>query len=75
MVTMPEVNFCGNILTIYDKSDEFGVSAIERKNKSTCKIKHFKEIELHNGLRHGFLFKPLKEWIEPAIKWAEGNYN
>jgi len=26
-------------------------------------------------MRHGFLFKPLKEWIEPTIKWANGNYN
>ena len=38
-------------------------------------IKHFKEIELNTGMGHGFLFKPLKEWIEPTIKWANGNYN
>jgi len=23
---------------------------------------------------HGFLFKALKEWIEPTIDWANGNY-
>jgi hypothetical protein len=71
---IPMINFCGNILTIYEKSDPFGVSALERKKTSTCEIKHFKEIELNTGLRHGFLFKPLKEWIEPTIKWANGNY-
>lgn len=72
---MPEINYCGNILTIYEKSDPFGVSSLERKKTSNCEIKHFKEIELNTRLGHGFIFKPLKEWIEPTIKWAKGNYN
>jgi len=72
---IPEINFCGNILTIYEKSDPFGVSSLERKKISNCEIKHFKEIELNTGMGHGFLFKALKEWIEPTIKWANGNYN
>ena len=72
---IPEINYCGNILTIYEKSDPFGVSALERKKTSTCDIKHFREIELNTEMGHGFLFKPLKEWIEPTIKWANGNYN
>lgn len=71
---IPEINYCGNILTIYEKTDPFGVSAIGRKENSTCKIEHFKEVELNTGMGHGFLFKPLKEWIEPTIKWANGNY-
>ncbi|MCX7549016.1 alpha/beta hydrolase [Xanthomarina sp. F1114] len=71
---IPEINFCGNILTIYEKSDPFGVSSLERRNISNCDIKHFKEIELYTGMRHGFLFKPLKEWIDPTIKWAHGHY-
>jgi len=72
---IPEINYCGNILTIYEKSDSFGGSALERKTTSNCEIKNFKEIELNTGMGHGFLFKPLKEWIEPTIKWANGNYN
>ncbi len=72
---IPDINYCGNILTIYEKSDPFGVSALERKKTSTCEIKHFKEIELNTGMGHGFLFKPLKEWIKPTLKWANGNYN
>lgn len=71
---IPEINYCGNIFTIFEKSDTFGVSAIERKQNSTCQIQHFKEIELNTGMRHGFLFKPLKEWIAPTIQWAKGNY-
>ncbi len=72
---IPEINYCGNILTIYEKSDPYGVSALERKKTSSCGIKHFKEIELNTGMGHGFLFKPLKEWIKPTVKWANGNYN
>lgn len=75
ITNIPEINYCGNILTIYEKSDPFGVSALERKKTSTCEIKHYKEIELNTGMGHGFLFKPLKEWIEPTIEWANGKYN
>ena len=74
LVEIPEINFCGNILTIYEKTDPFGVSAHKRRENSNCEITHFKEIELNTKMSHGFLFKPLKEWIEPTIKWANGNY-
>ncbi|MBC9796899.1 alpha/beta hydrolase [Sinomicrobium weinanense] len=74
MQNIPDINFCGNILTIYEKTDPFGVSAVKRKEASSCKIPHFKEIELNTGMRHGFLFKPLKVWMGPAIQWSKGNY-
>ena len=72
---IPDINFCGNILTIYEKSDIYGVSAIKRKETSKCKINHFKEIELNTNLKHGFLYKALDEWIVPSKKWANGNYD
>ncbi|MAK36677.1 MAG: alpha/beta hydrolase, partial [Flavobacteriaceae bacterium] len=71
---IPDINFCGNILNIYERSDSFGVSALARKNSSRCELANFKEIELNTGLGHGFLFKPMKAWIEPPIQWAKGNY-
>lgn len=57
LVTIPEINYCGNILTIYERTDPFGVSALERRKNSTFNISHFKEIEIDTGLNHGFLFK------------------
>ncbi len=72
---LPEINYCGNILTIYETSDPFGVSAFMRKENSTCNITHFKEIELYTGLHHGFLFQPLKAWMQPTMAWANGNYD
>ncbi|KRB55815.1 hypothetical protein [Flavobacterium sp. Root186] len=71
---IPDINFCGNILTIYEKSDIYGVSAIRRKETSKLKINHFKQIELNTNLKHGFLYKALEEWIVPSKKWANGNY-
>ncbi|WP_020535569.1 hypothetical protein [Lewinella cohaerens] len=68
---IPEINYCGDILTIYELSDRFGVSAIRRKETSSLPIPRFEEIELNTGLGHGFLFKPLPEWIVPTIKWAK----
>ncbi|WP_037317922.1 hypothetical protein [Salegentibacter sp. Hel_I_6] len=71
---IPEINYCGNILNIYEKTDPFGVSAKARKTSSTCELSHFKEIELNTGIGHGFIFKPMEEWIKPTIEWANGNY-
>ncbi|MGN7811538.1 alpha/beta hydrolase [Flavobacterium sp. 22076] len=71
---IPNINFCGNILTIYEKSDIYGVSAVKRKETSKLKVNHFKEIELNTNLKHGFLYKALDEWIVPCKKWANGNY-
>ncbi|WP_121361618.1 alpha/beta hydrolase [Flavobacterium johnsoniae] len=71
---IPDINFCGNILTIYEKSDIYGVSAVKRKETSKLKVNHFKEIELNTNLKHGFLYKALDEWIVPSKKWANGNY-
>lgn len=72
---IPEIQFCGNILTIYEKSDVYGVSAIKRKETSKLKINHFKEIELNTGLKHGFLYIASDEWIKPCKMWARRNYH
>jgi pimeloyl-ACP methyl ester carboxylesterase len=28
------------------------------------------EIVIDTGLRHGFLYRPLREWVEPVVDWA-----
>jgi hypothetical protein len=71
----PAFNFCGNVLSIYEKSDVLGQSCLQLKEHSTAPVKHFKELELNTGLKHGFLYKAHKEWLTPSIKWAKGEYN
>jgi hypothetical protein len=29
-----------------------------------------REIALETGLHHGFLYRPLPEWIEPVVEWS-----
>jgi hypothetical protein len=29
-----------------------------------------REIVLHTGLSHGFLYRPLPEWVDPVVAWA-----
>lgn len=70
----PDIQFCGNILTIYEKSDPFGVSAIQRKKISKLTINQFKEIELNTNLNHGFLYQANSKWLEPCLMWVNGNY-
>lgn len=72
---IPDINYCGNILMIYEESDVLGVDATKRKETSKLKINHFKQIELHTNLKHGFLYKASDNWITPSKKWANGDYD
>src|SRR5690606_19230654 len=72
---LEDIDWCGNILTIYEASDPYGVSALDRKLTSRLAIPRFHEVELHTGLGHGFLFRPLDDWIRPAAQWAWQRYS
>lgn len=61
----------GNILTVRDESDELSGSCEELFAFSEGKIARHQEIVLHVGTGHGILYKPLDEWIIPAVQWAE----
>lgn len=74
IIKIPDINFSGNILSIYEKSDSIGQSCTNMKLKSVNTVGKFKEIELNTGLKHGFLFKALPEWLEPSMKWAKQEY-
>ena len=62
-------DFHGRVLTIYEASDD-SQTCQEFFDKSSGLSKK-KEIELKTGLKHGFLYRPLKEWVGPAIDWAK----
>lgn len=61
----------GNVLTIRDSVDEISGSCQELFNVSEGKIARHEEIVIHIGTGHGILYKPLDEWILPAVQWAE----
>ena len=68
-----DMNCYGNILSIYEKSDGAGSCTALKKHSNG--IIHYKEVEINTGLRHGFLYKPLAEWLVPALRWANNDYN
>ena len=61
----------GNILTISDSADGFAGSCEELFDFSEGKFARHEEIVLHVGTGHGILYKPLDEWILPAVQWAD----
>jgi hypothetical protein len=64
----------GNVLSIYDSSDEFAGSCQELFSFSEGKgIARYDEIVLNVGTGHGILYKPLDEWILPIVQWANNN--
>ena len=65
------VNLHGNVLSIYERSDVAGSCKDFRADATG--LGDYKEVELNTGLRHGFIYKPLKEWIEPTVAWAKRN--
>ena len=56
----------GRILAFREESDDFTRTCAPPKDPEV------REIVLHTGLRHGFLYRPLAEWVEPAVSWAQG---
>lgn len=62
-------DLAGEVLSIYETSDEYGGTCGALFAHSTGLSKK-EEITLSNGLGHGFLYRPLPAWVEPSIAWA-----
>jgi uncharacterized protein (TIGR02246 family) len=63
----------GNILSIYDASDDTGCGSCQgffapARGKTLGRTR---EIVLHLGVGHGILYRPLPEWMEPVVAWAD----
>ncbi len=62
------VNLHGNILSIYEKSD--GPGSCQAFFDDATGLNKRKEIRLETGLAHGFIYKPMREWLIPMLDWA-----
>lgn len=62
------VNLHGNVLSIYERTDVAGTC--QKVRDDATGIGKYEELELNTGLRHGFIYRPMMEWIEPTIAWA-----
>jgi dienelactone hydrolase len=64
------VQYIGRILSIYERSDSLGQSCAPIRKHKNNKPAAWQEIELNTGLQHGFLYKALPQWMQPAARWA-----
>jgi hypothetical protein len=60
----------GHFLSIVEKSDPHG--SCDLLFLGHIELTSYREIFLHTGLSHGFLYKGYREWIDPIIAWIGG---
>jgi hypothetical protein len=63
------VNLHGNVLSIYERSDL--AQSCQSFRTDATGINEWKEVEVNTGLKHGFIYRPMKEWTEPTIAWVK----
>lgn len=60
----------GNVLSIYDSVDEYAGSCRDLFEYSEGRgLSRYDEIVLSMGQGHGILYRPLDEWVIPAVQW------
>lgn len=59
----------GQFLSIIEASDPHGTCTAIFEGRKQVKV--FKEVVLHTGLSHSFLFKGYAAWIDPVMEWFE----
>lgn len=60
----------GHLLAIREQSDELSNPCPAWKVDPRQPNLAAREIVLSTGLRHGFLYRPLPEWLDPVVDWA-----
>jgi pimeloyl-ACP methyl ester carboxylesterase len=61
----------GHLLAIREESDELSNPCPAWKGDPKAPNLAAREIVLNTGLRHGFLYRPLPEWLNPIADWAD----
>jgi hypothetical protein len=62
----------GRVLSIFEESDENGVSCRPLFERSTM-VDETHEIQIETGARHGAFYRPRPEWLEPTVRWIKGS--
>ena len=60
----------GHVLSIRQKSDDFTEPCPPWSGDPEGLV--VREMVLETGLAHGFLYRPLPEWMDLVVEWAEG---
>lgn len=61
----------GPLLSFREASDDFTEPCPSwGQDPERASRARVREIVLHTGLAHGFLYRPLPEWVDPLVEWA-----
>jgi Phospholipase/Carboxylesterase len=66
LVQDPPLILGGNLLSMYETSDELGTCA---KLAARSHLASFKEVPISTGKGHGAFFQPRQEWMVPLRAW------
>lgn len=66
---LKSVDLHGKMLFISERTDLPG--SCERFRADATGLEEYKFVETNTGEKHGFLYRPMKEWVEPTIAWAQ----
>jgi dienelactone hydrolase len=58
----------GRVLSIHDEPDRFSPSC-RATFAAAPSLAASREIVLHLGVDHGLVYRPLREWLDPATDW------
>lgn len=62
----PPLVLAGNLLSIYETSDEMGSCA---RLATRSHLASFREVAISTGKSHGAFYRPLPQWVEPLKSW------
>ncbi len=63
----------GRLLFIREASDELSAECEPVKSEAKPRVPAATlEIVIHTGLSHGFLYRPVPEWLNSVVEWAVG---
>ncbi|MGE0639397.1 MAG: hypothetical protein AB7G12_07285 [Thermoanaerobaculia bacterium] len=60
----------GRLLVVHETSDDTQPPCAPWNPAELPPPSLLREVVLDTGLSHGFLFRPLPEWLEPVVDWA-----
>lgn len=61
----------GRILGIFEASDAIADRDYSFWIDRSPEAQRFEQLQLQTGLGHGFLYRPIKEWLIPAREWMD----
>jgi hypothetical protein len=67
----PPLVLGGNLLSIYETSDELGSCS---KLAQRSHLASFKEVAISTGKAHGAFFEPRPDWIRPLREWIAATH-